>query len=428
MVAYKSFDTVLKEGRLADPDLVTDRQRRAVSFLPEPDRRQRDYLVISVDDHVVEPPETFDGRIPARLVERAPHVVETDDGGQAWLYDGHVLPNVGFNAVVGRPVAQQAWEPTRFSEMRPGAWQVASRIADMDLNGIYASLNFPSFLAGFGGGRLQTVTKDLDLALAAVRAWNGWHIEGWVGSSPDRLIGCQIPWLHDPKIGAEEIRRNAVRGFKAVSFPEAPDRLGFPSIFSDQWDPIMRACAETDTVVCIHTGSGGTIPNTTEGAPPAVGGVLFGLYALESTVDWLFSGYPLRYPDLKICMSEGGIGWVVGIIDRLDHNRRVRGVDPSSWPSTANVDPLDVLRRNFWFCFLSDPGSMPARENIGIDRIMFEVDYPHSDTSWPDSQSLLAIHLRGIPDEDAQKMTWRNASDLFRHRIPFTVQQDIDSY
>ena len=113
-------------------------------------------------------------RAPARLrrpgapefADRAPRVVEKDDGSQTWLYDGVELPNVGFNAVVGRPVDEYGFEPARFDEMRRGAWDIDARIADMDLNGIYASLNFPSFLPGFAGQRLQLMTKDPDLAMA----------------------------------------------------------------------------------------------------------------------------------------------------------------------------------------------------------------------------------------------------------------------
>ena len=122
---------------------------RTVTFLPEPARADRRYTVISVDDHIVEPPDTFEGRVPKKFAERAPRVVDTNDGGQTWMYDGHSLPNVGFNAVVGRPVSEYGFEPARFDEIRRGAWDIHARVKDMDLNGVYASLNFPSFLPGF---------------------------------------------------------------------------------------------------------------------------------------------------------------------------------------------------------------------------------------------------------------------------------------
>ncbi len=130
---------------------VAQNESHSVTFLPEPERRERSYTVISVDDHLVEPPDMFEGRIPAKFGDRAPHVVDTPNGGQAWLFDGELLPNIGLNAVAGRPIREHTLDPVRFEHMRKGAWDVDARISDMDLNGVYASMCFPSFLAGFGG-------------------------------------------------------------------------------------------------------------------------------------------------------------------------------------------------------------------------------------------------------------------------------------
>src|SRR3984893_17701399 len=203
----------------------TTAQAAKATSPPEPDRRDRQFTVISVDDHIVEPPDTFEGRVEQRFADRAPHVVEKE-GAQYWVFDGAEFPNVGFNAVVGRPVDEYSFAPARFDQMRRGAWDIHARVADMDLNGIYASLNFPSFLPGFAGQRLQQVTTEPDLAMAAVRGWNHWDLEEWAGTYPDRIIPCQIPWLLDAEVGASMIRENAERGFKAVTFSEEPSRLG----------------------------------------------------------------------------------------------------------------------------------------------------------------------------------------------------------
>ena len=152
-----------------------------------------------------------------------------------------------------------------------------------------------------------------------MRAYNDWHLEAWCGAHPDRFIPNQIAFLRDPEVAADEIRRNAARGFKAVTFSEAPDKLGLPTIHSGYWDPLFAACEETETVLCLHVGSSGTSPTTSADAPPEIPAVLFGAYGMYSAVDWLYSKIPVRFPDIKICLSEGGIGWVAGIIDRLDH-------------------------------------------------------------------------------------------------------------
>ncbi|HEX3946384.1 MAG TPA: amidohydrolase family protein [Acidimicrobiales bacterium] len=398
---------------------------RKVTFLPEPPRAKRKYTVISADDHIVEPPDTFEGRVPAKLADRAPKIVEKDDGTETWVYDGVELPNVGFNAVVGRPVSEWAMEPTRFDEMRRGAWDIHQRVADMDLNGIYASLNFPSFLPGFAGQRLQQATKDPELALACVRAWNDWHLDAWAGPYPDRIIPCQLPWLLDPELGAKMIRENAERGYHAVTFSEDPSKLGLPTIHSGYWEPLVRACAETGTVINLHIGSSGSSPMTTADAPQDVAGVLFFAYAIYAAVDWLFTGMPSRYPDLKICLSEGGIGWVAALLDRLDHMGAYSAMY-GNWK--GDLTPAEVLQRNFYFCAVEDPSAFVQRDRIGIDHILVESDYPHCDSTWPNTQSVIEEEIGGLPAEDIAKMTWKNASELYRHPVPVAIQNDPEAY
>ncbi len=243
-------------------------RRETITWLPEPEPRERAYTVISVDDHVVEPPDAFAGRFPKKYADAEPRVVPTDDGGEAWTWHGQILPNVGFNAVVGRPSTEYGFEPTRFDEMRRGAWEVLERVNDMDIDGVAASLCFPSFLPGFVGQRLTLWPDDADLALTAMRAYNDWHLDAWCGAAPGRFIPNQIAYLRDPQIAADEIRRNAARGFRAVTFSEAPDKLGMPTIHSGYWDPLFAACEETETVLCLHVGSSGTSPTTSTDAPP----------------------------------------------------------------------------------------------------------------------------------------------------------------
>ena len=397
----------------------------APSRVPEvnarPTRRARRYTIISVDDHLVEPPHMFEGRMPAKFSDRAPRVVETDDGNHVWVLDGTVLSVIAINAVVGQQRDQALVEPTRFEMIREGAYDVHQRVADMDIDGLYASLNFPS-LVGFAGVRLQRLA-DQEFALATVKAWNDWHIEEWAGAYPERFIACQIPWLNDAEVAADEIRRNAQRGVKAVTFPELPGKLGFEPLASAFWDPFWRACEETGTVICVHTGSSG-LPALTEGTD-AVGTVFGAGYAMMTAMEWLYARMTLRFPDLKICMSEGGIGWVAAVYDRIEHAERYRDAQ-DRW--VGDVRPADAFRRNFWFCTLDDPSAMPQRYRIGIDRITFEVDYPHADTSWPDTQRRAHALLGNLPKEEADMIAWRNASELFDHPVPAQIQADPEAF
>jgi predicted TIM-barrel fold metal-dependent hydrolase len=397
-----------------------------MTFLPEPARRDRHALVISADDHIVEPPDMFTRHMPAKFAEQAPRVVVKNDGTEMWLYDGVEIPNIGLNAVAGKPPREFSRDPVNFADMRMGAWDVDSRIADMDIDGVYASLNFPSFLTGFGGGRLQNTTNDRDLALATTRAWNDWHIEDWTGAYPHRLIPCQIAWLHDPETAAADVVANRERGFRALSFPELPDQLDLPAIRSEYWDPLLAACEETGTVVCLHAGSGGTLPTSSNDAAREATAALFGLSAVTPAVDWLFSLVPVRFPGLKIVLAESGIGWVAALLDRLDHVARYHECY-DDWRGT-DLSPSEVLLRNFWFCTLDNPSSFCQADRIGIENILWEVDYPHADSSWPDTQEAVREQLAGLSQSHIERVTWKNASELFDFHVPASVVADPDAF
>lgn len=408
------------------PGFFATSKPKEVTFLPDPERAPRHFTFISVDDHLVEPPHMFEGRVPAAHADAAPRVELDDQGMEYWLYDGQKQYKVGLNAVVGRPRSELSFEPTRFDEMRRGAWDIEARIHDMDLNGVYASLNFPSSLAGFAGQRFQLGVSDRELARSVVRAANDWHLEEWAGSHPDRIIPVQLPWLLDAEEAAAEVRANAARGFHAITFPELPERLGLPSLHTGWWDPFMAACEETGTVICLHVGSSSSAPMTSSDAPSDTIGVLFFGWAMFAAVDWLYSQIPVRFPDIKICLSEGGIGWVPGLMDRLDHVGRYQEMY-GTWVGIEET-PREVLARNFWFCTIDDPSGLELRHHIGIDHLLLESDYPHQDGTWPDTQKVLFDQIGHFPADEIRKITWQNASKLFQHPVPAAVQADPDAF
>jgi len=391
--------------------------RTSSGLLPDPEPRPIVAPVISVDDHLIEPPDLFEGRMPASLADRAPKIVELDGGRQAWEYEGNLYPNVGLNAVVGRPKEDWSMDPARYEDMRPGCYDIHARVADMDLAGIWASLCFPSLVAGFCGSVFSR-SEDPELGLACVRAWNQWHHEVWAGTYPERIIPLQLTWLADPTLAAQEVRRNAALGFRAVSFPEFPARLKLPSIFSGEWDPVMEACQETSTVVCLHTGGSGWAPFASFDPPFELFPTLFPVNGLISCAEWLWSGVPLRFPEITVAMSEGGMGWVPMLMDRVDYvvDHSASGTESTSWHS--DLRPSEVLRRNFYFCSIDDPSIVPLRHRIGVDHIMVESDYPHADSSWPDTQAVLSEHMAGVPQDELRAMAGGNAATLFRHPLP----------
>lgn len=385
-------------------------------FLPDPEPRQVRYTVISVDDHVVEPPHMFEGRVPAALAESAPRIIETSRGYQIWEFEGKKYSQVGMNAVAGRRPDTVTMEPFRFDQMRPGCYDVHARVADMDVNGVWASVNFPSQISGFCG-RVFFDATDRDLGLACVRAWNDWLYEEWFSAYPNRIIPMGITYLADPALAVAEIERNASRGFTSVTLPERPHEIDLPSLWdASHWDPIIAACVDTDTVISLHVGSSG-MPPLPAGSPAVqLSATLFGQQSLGACAEWLWSGHPLRHPALKIAMSEGGIGWVAMLLDRLDNI-----VDRSGYGLGWELRPSEVLCRNFWFCTIDDPSTIDTRHRIGIENIMVEVDYPHGDSTWPDTQDVIENAWGHLPADELRMMCSENAAALYRHPLPDVV-------
>jgi predicted TIM-barrel fold metal-dependent hydrolase len=374
-------------------------------------------IMISVDDHVVEPPEMFDNHIPAKYKDAAPKIIKRQDGSDVWSFGGSIIPNIGLNAVAGRPKEEYGIEPTAFDEIRPGCYDIHERIKDMNAGGILASMNFPSF-PGFSG-RLFAASKDKDLALAVLRAYNDWHIDEWAGTYPGRIIPMALPVLWDAELCAEEVRRVAAKGCHSITFTENPATLGYPSFHSEHWDPLWQAVCDENVVVSIHLGSSGQITVTSPDAPVDVMITLQPMNICQAAADLLWSRVIKKFPDIKIALSEGGTGWIPYFLDRIDRTYDMHRL----WTGQdfGGKLPSEVFREHFLTCFISDPVGVQLRNMIGIDNIAWECDYPHSDSSWPNAPEELAAVARDVPAEELSKITYQNAMrwysfDPFIHR------------
>jgi predicted TIM-barrel fold metal-dependent hydrolase len=296
-----------------------------------------------------------------------------------------------------------------YDEMRPGCYEPKARIDDLALSGVDGSLAFPTFPRFCGQTFMEG--SDLDLGLECVRAYNDWMIEDWCTDSGGALIPlCIIP-LWDVDLAVAEVARNAARGARAICFSEIPTHLGLPSIHTGYWDPLFAACEETGTVLSLHVGSASAVTTGSSDAPPEVVTSLFFVGSIITTSDWLFSKVPLRFPDLRIAISEGGIGWVPALMDRIEHCFRYRDFTGGWMDETAH--PNDVLRRNFWFCALDDAAGFQMLDRIGVDRVTVECDFPHADSTWPDTQLYLGKQLGFLPPATIDKLTWSNACELY---------------
>jgi predicted TIM-barrel fold metal-dependent hydrolase len=369
--------------------------------------RMEDMILISVDDHIVEPPDMFDGLAPARFRDRLPRMVEKD-GVNAWLFEGETVLNVALNAVAGRPREEYGMEPTSLDQLRKGTYDVHARIDDMNVNGVLASLNFGSF-AGICG-QLFARSKDKDLALAALQAYNDWHIDKWCAAYPGRFIPCAMVPLWDAEVAAREVRRVKDKGCNSIAFMPNPTKAGWPSIHSDSWDPLWRACVDNDMTINTHINDvSGAIPSMDSPVDVFITVLPVSLYA--NAADLVWSPILRKFPGIRYAMSEGGVGWIPHLLERLDYTH-----EHQQWTRQdfGGKKPSEVFKAQCWTCFIDDRAGILQRDLIGVDKMMWECDYPHSDSLWPHSPEYLWKSLCDIPEDEIHMITHRNAMACYR--------------
>ena len=382
--------------------------------------------IVSVDDHVVEPAHVWARWLPARFRDRGPRVErrglaglrmvgpaiyehEFDDRAppcDIWFYEDLVVPLKRHIAAVGFDRDDMTLSPITYDEMRDGCYDPRARVEDMTLNHVEASLCFPTFPRFCGQTFLEA--DDKELALAGVRAYNDWMVEEWCGDSDGHLVPLTLVPLWDVDACVAEVRRNAARGVRAVCFSEIPPHLGLPSIHSGAWDPFLAACAETGTVVCMHIGSSSKMPATSADAPPAVQATLSFGNAMSSMSDFLFSGVLVRFPDLRLAYSEGQIGWIPYILERADdvwQEHRAWGGVRDRVPEP----PSTYYYRQIFGCFFRDVHGLRSLDEVGVDNITFETDYPHTDSTWPHTKEVAEKMFAGLDDVTIAKICRGNA-------------------
>ena len=210
-----------------------------------------------------------------------------DDGTEAWELEGNRYPQIGLNAVVGRPKEEWSMDPANFADMRRGCWDPVARLADMDVDGVWASLNFPSLIAGFAGHLRPPARPRPRPGVRAGR--ERLAPRGVVRRRPRPPHPVAAPVAARPGVDRGQVRRNAARGFRALSFLEQPVDMGLPSMHTGHWDPVLRACEETGTVIALHCASSGWSASRSPMAPLELLTTLFPVNALVTCADWLWS-------------------------------------------------------------------------------------------------------------------------------------------
>jgi predicted TIM-barrel fold metal-dependent hydrolase len=370
------------------------------------------YKIFSVDDHIVEPADLWTSRLPERLRDSGPRVVE-EDGRQFWTFEGKVSGTMGLNAVAGKPREQWSMEPAHFNDMIAGCYDPKQRARDLLSQGVLASIGFPT-LPRFGG-MLFNDFSDKELADLCVRAWNDYVIDEWCPAGPEGLyVPMMICQVWDPVLAADEVRRCAARGFRALAITENPLPDGLPGWHDAVWDPMWQALQETDVTVCMHIGSSGAIPIPDPSGPLTIPFTLIPFSTMNSMVNLILSPVLYRFPGLRIAFSEAGIGWVPAVLERMD---RMVERNAHHIPPPGDLKPSEVFARNIYLCMLDEHFGFANAELIGRDRILVETDFPHSDTPYPKVQEAFAEVFDGHPADLIAAVTHENAERVFNWKM-----------
>jgi predicted TIM-barrel fold metal-dependent hydrolase len=391
--------------------------------------------IVSPDDHVQCPPHVWQDRVPAKLKAKAPRIERlrgtaiigagnfgfTDDPNgyvaDVWHFDGLRVPLMRLAAAAGVERSSVDGRPVTYEDIRTSCYDPVARLADMDMAGVEASVCYPNMFVRFAG-QTFSLSSDKEVALACIRAYNDYLVEEWCAGSGGRLVPIGIVPLWDVDLAVAEVERIAALGFRGITFSEIPHLLGLPSVHSGYWEPLFAACERNEQVLNLHIGTGG-FPMLAADAPGAVPNIVASLNSAYAMTDYIMSGVFHRYPGLKAVFAESQLGWIPYVLQRADFVwRELRGEGFSDMDDSSLPEPPSYYFKNNVFCtFFRDPVGLSMVDRIGVDNILYEVDFPHTDSSWPDSRAVAGEMTAMLTDEQVSKIVAENSRKLFRIQV-----------
>jgi predicted TIM-barrel fold metal-dependent hydrolase len=378
--------------------------------------------VIDVDSHLTEPPDLWTSRVPARFVERVPHMTRNAQGRDIWELEGRQISVVGMTAPAGWPAPFPAGPPT-LEECPPAAYDAKARLDYLDEAGIWAQVLYPN-VAGFGSQRFLSL-DDPELKLVCVQAYNDF-LRDWASADPNRLITIMAMPFWDVDAAVAEIERGVAAGHRGILFTGEPHRFGLPFLGDPHWDPFWAAAQAADLPIHFHIGSGDM---TTSFQPDRIAATsTAAAYAYTSTelflknglqvADLITSGVLPRFPTLRFVSVESGIGWIPFVLEAADHSYlEARPGRRSEW----DMLPSEYFRRQVYACYWFETVA-PTKllGEIPVDNILFETDFPHPTCLFGNVRERIETSLANASAGDREKILWGNAAALYGVERPPT--------
>ena len=362
---------------------------------------------VSADGHVVEPADLWTTRMDKRFRDRAPRV-ESRPEADYYIIEGLTEFPVGLEGVtIEEKIQGQVTTPKgrRHAETRPGAWDPQPRLVDQERDHLRAEVIYPG---GFG---LQFFhVQDAEYQREIIRVYNDW-ISEFCSAAPDRLLGSALLPMRGPvEWAAEEAERIAgMKGIRTILIPAEVERSYAHSDYNPMWDALQ----DIGLPVSTHSGTG-----TGEAIFAKIERLGTGLGVTDNKVlqpmramaDLIWGAVPQRYPQLRFVVVEGGIGWVASLLGFMDHwwNDHRHWMEPQ-----LDEAPSTYFKRQFWATFEDDRAGILTRELVGVDRLMWGSDYPHTEGTFPYSQEQIMRDFMGVPEAEVYQMVTSNAAQLY---------------
>ena len=361
---------------------------------------------VSADSHITEPPDCYEARIDKKFKDRAPYLVNDPERGAQFIIEGMTPIRIGSLAAAGVPTSEIKKQQARsFDMLHRGGWDPKARIGDMERDGVAAEVIYPSV------GMAVFFTPDIELAAACCRAYNIW-LQEYCAAEPDRLFGIGQSAAASPKELLEDIKRIKAQGLRGVMLPLEPGENDYDDpIYDEAW----AAAVEYNLPLSFHV-----LPRTKTGGHAAMqkarGGNLANVMNItrlnqEVVNTFVLGGVFERVPQLKLLCLEADAGWVPHYASRMDHawERFRTMLDVQS----LNSPPSKYLLENVYFSFQDDVIALKTAHLMNPNRLLWASDFPHNDSTWPESTSLLERHTQDVPDESVRRIVHDNVVELY---------------
>ncbi len=367
-------------------------------------------FTISADSHIVEPGDCYVDRIDPAFRDRAPVGVTDEKLGAVMDVDnGRSRVPLWFLSAAGKPAEYLNMSHcVGWDGLYPGGHDPKARLVEQDQDGVAAEVLYPSI------GMLLCNHPDADYKRACFAAYNAWLSE-YVAVAPERLIGLGQTALRSPEEGIADLERIKEQGLRGVMIP------GFAACWEDgdyddpRWDPFWAACVELGLVPSFHILTGGDdVPGSqSKFRGPKMNsflGIIRGCQDLMGT--FVFGGVFDRNPDLKVVCVEADAGWLAHWMRRADHAM----VRHHKWLAHGSLSrlPSQYVRDNVYVTFQDDWVAFHTVDLVEHRRLMWASDHPHSDSTFPDSQELLAEHTAHLEPGVRDDIIWRNCMELYQ--------------